>query len=270
MRIAAIQLRVDDTEPPASRIERALSLVGAQRDADLVVLPELWVPGAFGSRNYRASARVLPGEVVDAIAQQARELRTHVLAGTFVEKDGDTLYNTAVLLSPQGTIVHTYRKIHLFGFDQGEARVFGAGEQASTYPIPGWTTFAMTTCYDLRFPELYRAFADLGTELVVVPTGWPTARLDHWQVLTRARAIENQVFLVGCNQVGNQEGIELAGHSVVVDPWGHVIAEAGTGEEVLSVDIDLASVAKTRAEFPVLRDRRLGLSEPARRNPAQR
>jgi predicted amidohydrolase len=266
MRIAAIQLRVDDAEPPASRIDRALALVSAQRGADLVVLPELWLPGAFAASKYRACAAPLPGEVVEALAQRARELSAHVLAGTFVEQAGDALYNTAVLLSPQGVIVHTYRKLHLFGFDTGEALVFSPGEDASTYAMPGLTTMAMTTCYDLRFPELYRRFVDDGAELFVIPTGWPTARLDHWQLLTRARAVENQVYLIGCNQVGNQEGIELAGHSVVVDPWGRVVAEAGADEEVLALDIDLASVAKTRAAFPILADRRLGLPAPTRRD----
>lgn len=270
MRIAAIQLRVDDAEPPGPRIERALSLLSEQRGADLVVLPELWLPGAFAISGYRASASALPGKVVDAIGVQARELGAHVLAGTFVEQDGDALYNTAVLLSPQGKIVHTYRKMHLFGFDQGEAVVLTAGTGASPYPMPGLATMAMTTCYDLRFPELYRRFVDQGAELVVIPTGWPAARIDHWQLLTRARAVENQVFLVGCNQVGTQEGIELAGHSVVVDPWGRVVAQAGTGEQVLTVDIDMADVEKTRADFPVLRDRRLGLPEPIRQNPAER
>ena len=116
----------------------------------------------------------------------------------------------------------------------------------------------MTTCYDVRFPELYRLFVDQGAEIVVIPTGWPAARLEHWQILTRARAIENQVFLIGCNQVGTQEGVQLAGHSVVIDPWGRVLAEGGVNEEIITVDIDPALVAKTRAEFPVLRDRRLG------------
>jgi predicted amidohydrolase len=121
---------------------------------------------------------------------------------------------------------------------------------------------AMTTCYDLRFPELYRLFLDAGAELVVVPAGWPALRLDHWLLLLRARAVENQQFVIGCNQVGNQEGVELGGHSLVVDPWGRTVVEGGDNEEVLTVEIDLALVDKTRAEFPVLRDRRLGLPAP--------
>ncbi len=264
MRVAAIQLRVDDGEPQAARISRAVALVRAQADADLVVLPELWVPGAFGYSGYDESASPLPGATVSAIAEAARDINAHVVAGTFIEDDAGQRHNTAVLLSPRGDIVHTYRKVHLFGFDSGEAKTLVAGDDVSVGVIDG-VRFGMTTCYDLRFPELYRIFGDQGAELLIIPTGWPMSRLAHWQVLTRARAIENQVFLIGCNQVGTQEGVELAGHSVVIDPWGDVLLEAGEGEEVLRVDIDLALVAKTRAEFPVLRDRKLGLPAPQQR-----
>ena len=262
MRVALIQLRVDDAEAQAPRVTRAVELVRCQRGADLVVLPELWVPGAFGYSRYAASASALPGGVVDQIADAARDIEAHVLAGTFIERRDGQLFNTAVLLSPDGAIVHTYRKVHLFGFDHGEAEVLTAGDDTSTYAMPGFARLAMTTCYDLRFPELYRIFVDEGAELFVIPTGWPAARLEHWRVLTRARAIENQVYLLGCNQVGTQEGVSLAGHSVVIDPWGQVLAEAGAAEEVLTAELDLAVVAKTRTEFPVLRDRKLGLPAP--------
>ena len=264
MRIALLQLRIDDSEPASDRIARVVTMVNEQAGAELVVLPELWVPGAFGYRGYRASATELPGAVITALAGVAREIGAHVLAGTVIEQDGNDLHNTAVLIGPAGDIVHTYRKVHLFGFDHGEAEMLTPGDDVSTYAIPGLTTLGMTTCYDLRFPELYRLLLDAGAQLVVVPAGWPAARLEHWLLLLRARALEDQLFVVGCNQVGNQEGVELAGHSVVVDPWGRIVAEAGADEEALTVDIDLAMVDKIRAEFPVLRDRRLGL--PAARN----
>lgn len=259
MRIALLQLRVDDSEPASDRVARVLALVKQQAGADLVVLPELWVPGAFGYQGYQPSATALPGAVITSLAAIARDISAHILAGTVIEQDGGELHNTAVLISPEGEIVHTYRKVHLFGFDQGEAEMLTPGNDVSTYALPGLTTLGMTTCYDLRFPEMYRLLLDAGAKLVVVPAGWPAARLDHWLLLLRARALEDQLFVVGCNQVGTQEGVELAGHSVVVDPWGRIIAEAGTGEEVLTIDIDLAMVSKIRAEFPVLRDRRLGL-----------
>jgi predicted amidohydrolase len=257
VRVALLQLRVDDSESASDRIVRVAALVEAQAGADLVVLPELWVPGAFGYHGYQASTELF-GKAVVAIADAAQQIAAFVVAGTFIERDDEHLHNTAVLLSRHGDVLHTYRKLHLFGFDQGEASMLTAGDDWSITAIDG-TRLGMTTCYDLRFPELYRLFVDQGAELFAIPTGWPAARLEHWQILTRARAIENQVFLLGCNQVGTQEGVELAGHSVVIDPWGQVIAEAGTEEEVLTVDIDLSLVAKIRDEFPVLRDRRLGL-----------
>jgi len=264
LRLALLQLRIDDSEPASARVDRAIALVRAQAGADLVVLPELWVPGAFAYRGYEASASSLPGAVIGEISLAAREIGAYVLAGTVIERDDGELHNTAVLIGPAGDIVHTYRKVHLFGFDHGEAAVLTPGDVVSTYPLPGFTTLGMTTCYDLRFPELYRLLLDEGAQLIVVPAGWPAARLDHWLLLLRARAVENQLFVIGCNQVGMQEGVELGGHSVVVDPWGRVIAEAGTDEEVLTVELDLALVAKIRDEFPVLRDRRFGL--PASRD----
>lgn len=264
MRVAVIQLHVDDSESASDRIPRVAALVRAQAGAELVILPELWVPGAFAYSGFEPSARSLTEGALPEIAAVAREIGAHVVAGTYIERRNGQLHNTAVLLSPQGDIAHTYSKIHLFGFDRGEAAVLTAGDDWSVAALPGLPTLGMTTCYDLRFPELYRLFVDQGAELFVVPTGWPAARLEHWQVLTRARAIENQVFFIGCNQVGNQEGVEMAGHSVVIDPWGEVIAEAGVDEETLTVDIDIAMVAKTRAEFPVLRDRKLGLPAPHR------
>jgi predicted amidohydrolase len=262
MRIAAVQLRVDDAEPVSARIPRVAALVRAQAGADLVVLPELWVPGAFAYSGFETSATELAQGAVAEIAAAGKEIGAFVAAGTYIERRDGQLHNTAVLLSPHGDIVHTYRKIHLFGFDRGEATVLTAGDDWSVAALAGLPKLGMTTCYDLRFPELYRLFVDQGAELFVVPTGWPASRLKHWQVLTQARAIENQVFFIGCNQVGNQEGVEMAGHSVVIDPWGDVVAEAGTDEEVLTADLDLALVAKTRGEFPVLRDRKLGLPTP--------
>jgi predicted amidohydrolase len=261
VRVALLQLRVDDSEPASTRVARVLDLVRAQAGAGLVVLPELWVPGAFGYSGYEASADEIFGATVSAIADAAKSIGAFVAAGTFIERDGEQRYNTAVLLSPRGDLLHTYRKLHLFGFNHGEALVLTRGDDWSLTAIDG-TRIGITTCYDLRFPELYRLFVHQGAKLFVIPTGWPAARLEHWQVLTRARAIENQVFLIGCNQVGTQEGVELAGHSVVIDPWGQVIAEAGTEEEVLTVEVDLALVAKIREEFPVLADRRLSLPLP--------
>jgi predicted amidohydrolase len=258
MRVHAIQLESSVAEPPSERVDRAMALVAAQRGADLVVLPELWVQGGFAFGTFAQTAEPVDGPLVRRLGAAARELGAWLHGGSIVERDEDgRLFNTSVLLRPDGTVSATYRKIHLFGFAGGETTVLTAGSDVVTADVAGTAT-ALATCYDLRFPELFRAFVDRGAELFLLPSAWPTPRIAHWSLLTRARAVEDQAFVVAVNGCGDQGGrLALGGRSVVVDPWGAVLAEAGDDEEVLVVDLDLAQVAKTRADFPVLADRRV-------------
>jgi predicted amidohydrolase len=193
-------------------------------------------------------------------------------AGSIVERaaapggspPGDgPLYNTSLVFAPDGTLHAVYRKIHRFGFDRGEAALMSAGEQIVTVRHP-YGVLGLATCYDLRFPELFRLLLDAGAQLLVVPAGWPARRLAHWRLLARARAVESQAYVLACGTAGTHAGVEQAGHSMVVDPWGEVLAEAGPGEQVLTVDLDPARVAATRTDFPVLRDRVLGVPPPPR------
>lgn len=265
MRIAVLQISLDPAESQEARVERVGGLVRAQAGADLVVLPELWRMGAFAVDAIAAGAEPLDGPTVTAMSAAARTAGVHLLAGSIVERgeQAGTLYNTSVLLDPAGVVVHTYRKVHLFGFDSGEAALVTAGTTPSCYTAP-FGTVGFATCYDLRFPETFRHLVDGGAELVVLPSGWPVPRIEHWRLLARARAIENQFIVVGCNAAGSDGAVRYGGRSVVVDPWGAVLAEAGEGEEALEVDVDVAEVAKAREAFPVLRDRRLGVAAPVR------
>ncbi|MDI1290355.1 MAG: carbon-nitrogen family hydrolase, partial [bacterium] len=165
-------------------------------------------------------------------------------------------YNTSMLFDPEGRLVVTYRKIHLFGFEGGETTLMSSGDELVVVDTPLGPT-GLATCYDLRFPEFFRALTEGGATAVLLSSGWPTPRLEHWDVLTRARAIENQVWFIACNEVGTQPGIDLGGHSVVVDPQGAVVAQAGTEQEVLIVDVDPESSSSWREQFPVLKDIRL-------------
>jgi predicted amidohydrolase len=177
--------------------------------------------------------------------------------GSFVERHADgSLTNTAVLLDGEGSTVAVYRKMHLFGFGEGEPKLMSAGREVVVAKTE-LGTIGLTTCYDLRFPELYRRLVDEGAELVVVPAAWPQARVDHWSVLARARAIENQMVVVAVNTAGTNGGKRMGGRSVVVDARGRVLAEAGPDEEVLAAEVDLTDVARWRADFPALHDRRL-------------
>src|SRR4051812_46494507 len=257
MRVHAVQLETSLREPVADRLERAVALVRAQAGADLVVLPELWLPGGFAFGSFADVAEPLDGRVVIALAGAARDLGAWVHGGSVVERaDDGRLFNTSVLLGPDGTLRGVYRKLHLFGFTGGETSVLSPGDEVVTVDLDGTTT-ALATCYDLRFPELFRAFVDRGVELVLVPAAWPTPRIAHWSLLARARAVEDQAYVVAVNGCGHQGGVRMGGRSVLVDPWGAVLAEAGDDEEVLVADLDLASVEKTRKDFPVLADRRL-------------
>ncbi|MFP5347957.1 MAG: carbon-nitrogen family hydrolase [Actinomycetes bacterium] len=273
MRISVVQVAYGDDEPLDVRRARVEGLVRQQQGADLVVLPELWPQGGFSYRTWDRDAEPLDGPTVQRLAEVAREIGAFVHAGSVVEdartrpgRDGRGLFNTSVLLGPDGNVVATYRKVHRFGFGAGEPKLLDAGESVVVVPLPGTDDgtgrevgVGLATCYDLRFPELFRALLDDGARLVVVPAAWPAARVAHWSLLGRARALENQLFLVAANTAGRHASTEMGGRSQVVGPTGDVLAEAGTGEEVLVADVDLAEVERVRKEFPVLQDRRLGL-----------
>ncbi len=274
MKVAVIQVAYDDAEPKAERIERVSELVRAQAGHDLVVLPELWGATGFDYPRWADEAEDLHGPTGTAMAQAAREIGAVVHAGSIVERlpaagpDGNDLANTSIVFSPAGELLASYRKIHRFGFGAGEPKLMEAGTEiiVATLPVAGsavpadaadGVTVGLSTCYDLRFPELYRAQVDRGAQLFLVPAAWPAPRVEHWSLLGRARALENQSYLVACNTAGTHAGHEMGGRSQVVSPRGVVLAESGNGEEVLSVEFDLSEVATYRAEFPVLADRRL-------------
>ncbi|MFI8188555.1 carbon-nitrogen family hydrolase [Streptomyces sp. NPDC085946] len=264
MRASLIQIAVDEGESPDSRRDRIASLVRRQAGADLVVLPELWTTGAFAYQEFDAEAEPLEGPTHEAMAKAASDAGVWLHAGSVPERDPDgTLYNTSLVFSPSGELAAAYRKIHRFGFDRGEAVLMGAGRELVTVRLPS-TTLGVATCYDLRFPELFRGLVDAGAETLVVPAGWPERRRSHWTLLARARAVENQAFVLACGTAGTHAGVPQAGHSIVVDPWGEVLAEAGAGEEVLTVEFDPGKAAATREQFPALKDRVLGLDPPRR------
>ena len=257
MRVALVQFDFSAEEPFTDRIGRISSMAAAQRGADLVVLPELWPNGGFTYDNWQQTAQPIDGEVVQAMRDCARSLGCHLHAGSFVERHADgSLTNTSVLLDGEGSTVAVYRKVHLFGFGEGEPKLMSAGTDVVVAKCE-IGNIGLTTCYDLRFPELYRRLVDNGAELVVVPAAWPEARIDHWSVLARARAIENQMVVVAVNTAGTHGGKRMGGRSVVIDARGVALAEAGTDEQVITAEIDLSAVSSWRHDFPVLPDRRL-------------
>ncbi|GGV19364.1 carbon-nitrogen family hydrolase [Streptomyces griseoflavus] len=264
MRASLLQVAVNEGESVDSRRRRVAAMVRDQAAADLVVLPELWTTGAFAYDAFDSEAEPVEGPTFEAMAKAASDAGVWLHAGSIPERAPDgTLYNTSLVFSPSGEPAASYRKIHRFGFDQGEAVLMGAGDALVTVRLPE-TVLGVATCYDLRFPELFRGLVDRGAETLVVAAGWPERRRAHWTLLARARAVENQAFVLACATAGTHASVPQAGHSLVVDPWGEVLAEAGPDEEVLTVDFDPATVAGTRERFPALKDRVLGLDRPRR------
>ncbi|MFE2811321.1 carbon-nitrogen family hydrolase [Streptomyces nigra] len=264
MRASLLQIDVNEDESVESRRVRVASLVREQAGADLVVLPELWTTGAFAYEGFGTEAEPLEGPTYEAMAKAASDAGVWLHAGSVPERDPDgPLYNTSLVFSPSGDLAAAYRKIHRFGFDKGEAVLMGAGRDLVTVRLPD-TTLGLATCYDLRFPELFRGLVDAGAETLVIPAGWPERRRAHWTLLAQARAVENQAYVLACGTAGTHAGVPQAGHSIVVDPWGEVLAQAGPGEEVLTLEFDPGRVAVTRDQFPALKDRVLGLDPPRR------
>lgn len=255
--VALIQLDVSESESVSERVPRTIRLIRSAADgAELVMLPELWPVGAFQIDQLAAHAQPLDGPLITDLAAVAAECGVWLHAGSFPETADGDVFNTSVLIDPAGNIAATYRKIHLFGFDGGETTVLRGGEELVVVDTPLGPT-GLATCYDLRFPELFRALTEGGATAILLTSGWPTPRIAHWDVLTRARAIENQLWMLACNEVGHQGAIALGGHSVVIDPTGEVVGEAGGAEEILRAAVDAGFAERWREEFPVLPDIRL-------------
>jgi predicted amidohydrolase len=253
MRIALIQTEIDGSRPMAERVAGVAEQIAARAGDDLVLLPELWATGYFAFDDYAATAERLDGPLVTALGAAARAAGVTLHGGSMVERDdAGHLFNTSLLFDPSGALVHTYRKVHLFGYGSREQELLTPGDR-----VAGHGSLALSTCYDLRFPELFRAQVDGGSQLFLVAAAWPLSRLAHWQLLLRSRALENQSFLLACNAAGRQGTVELAGRSAIVDPWGEVVAEAGAGPAVVTAEIDPDLVVRSRKEFPALADRRL-------------
>lgn len=253
MKISSIQLAMAD-RPKKENIEHALKLLDQAPQSDLILLPEIWPCGFLSFDRYRSESEAVDGPTVNLFSEKALERKCHILMGSIVESEGENLYNTCILLDPQGNVVARYRKIHLFSYQSQENKILTAGKEISVTDTP-WGASGFSTCYDLRFPELYRQMVAKGAEFFLIPSAWPQLRLEAWRLFNRARAHENLAYLISCNCAGMNQGKEYAGHSMIVDPLGRIVAEGGSGEEIVCAEIDPAIVNSIRAEYGFLNDR---------------
>ncbi len=255
LRVALGQMKVTPGRPEVNlRRAEGLAQEAAQAGAHLLLLPELWLSGHDLERA-EEEARSFVERWQGEWSALARRYRLF-LAGSVVAPGNDGRpANVALVLSPEGETVARYEKIHLFA-PMGESRL-AAGRDTPCFDLP-WGRTALAVCYDLRFPELFRRYAESGASFVLLPAAWPRARLDHWRILLRARAIENQCFVLACNRAGRDpDGTAYAGHSAVLDPWGRSLREGGQKAGLLLADLSSEEAGRVRETFPVLADRRL-------------
>jgi len=270
MRVALCQMRSgEDVETNVSTAERLL-LEAADGGADLAALPEVFT--YLGSTaGLAGAAETVPGPTTERLAAIARDRGMWVLGGSQIETDGEHLYNTSTLHDRSGELVARYRKIHLYDVELPgqppfrESATITPGDELVTHETDV-ARVGLSVCYDLRFPELYRGLMTNGAEVIFVPAQFQhETGKDHWEVLLRARAIENQCFVVAPAQWGTfgapDAGRRSFGHSMVVDPWGRVMVRApGEGDGVWLADLDLGELRRIRQRLPALQHRRLGLT----------
>lgn len=240
---------------PQANMEKVelLAAEAARRGSDMLLLPELWSTG-YDLENAARYATATNEGIFAEVAALARRHGLYILGSCLSKLGDDNFGNTAVLFNSDGDALGTYSKIHLFRLMEEEQYLTG-GDRLALLESQ-WGKLGLAICYDLRFPEMFRTYALRGAKIVFLPSEWPHPRLAHWQTLLRARAIENQYYVVACNRVGTSKDTDFFGHSCIIDPWGQTVVEAGEEEMVLTAEIDPSRVDAVRRQIPVFDDRR--------------
>lgn len=266
MKIGLAQMNTQDDK--AANLASAEKLIDelAKKQAQLIMLPEYFNFLGPDEQKPEHAESLDESPSLDHIRRKARDHRVHIHVGSFLEREGSRIYNTGVVFDPDGEILARYRKIHLFdveipgGLVYLESQTFTPGDLLTTFTI-GDISFGMGTCYDLRFPELFRRLVDQGVQVILLPAAFTlqTGR-DHWEVLLRARAVENLCWVAACGQWGPHPPTNVCfGRSMIVNPWGLVVAQAPDGVSTVVAEVDLDTLHRMRKTFPSLEHRRKDL-----------
>lgn len=252
--LAQMQITLGD---PAANLQKAdeWAAEAARRGSDMIIFPEMWTTGCDWPNIKQLATQQT--DVVSIVANLAKKHNIWINGSMLTLDENEQPTNTSILFDPNGEQAGLYRKIHLFGV-MDEDQYLAPGQHLTTVETP-WGQHGLSICYDLRFTEMFRTYALNGVSVVYVPAEWPHPRLAHWQTLLRARAIENQMYLVGVNAVGSDGTYTFSGHSAIIDPWGNSLIEGGETEVLLTATLDTGKVAEVREKIPVFKDRRADL-----------
>ncbi len=230
-------------------LENALQMIrqAADKGAQIICLPELFIMGYdFKSIEKHFSEKIFT-EIIHQLSELAESLKIYLVAGSIPEIINKKIYNTSFFFNDQGTLLGKYQKIHLFP-PMEEQNFFSPGQDCPLFTT-SLAKIGICICYDLRFPHQFSDLAQKGAEIILVPAQFPHPRLDHWRILLRARAIDNFLFVAGCNRMGKDKSHIFCGHSSIISPWGKIIAEAGEREMIVTAEIDLNLILESRLFF---------------------
>jgi omega-amidase len=256
LNVSLIQMDIALGEPDLNykRLSEMLDkAIKAVPKPDVIVFPEMWNTG-YALEQIQQLADEDGERTKLFISNFCQAHQVHIIAGSIAERKGGEVRNTVYVFNRQGELTADYSKIHLFRLME-EEKFLTSGDQIGSLAIEDIQAGVMI-CYDIRFPELARSLALDGAQILFVPAEWPHPRLHHWRTLLMARAIENQMYVVACNRVGISGKTEFFGHSMIIDPWGEIIAEGGDQEDIISASLQMSDVENVRNRIPVFEDRR--------------
>jgi predicted amidohydrolase len=248
-----VQMRIVAGDVAGNRSRGLAMAAEAAAHADVVVLPEIWTTG-YALREVATLAEDDNGPTLTGLREIAARHAVTIVAGSLPLRRNGRVYNEAVVIGPAGATAAAYAKVHLFSM-YGEERFFAAGDSLGLFAAAGLKA-GLAVCYDLRFPELFRSLTAEGAQIIFMPSEWPTARIESWRVLNRARAMENQVYMCAVNCVGEHRGNPFGGQSLLIGPGGEIVADGGAEEAIVYGEADPAAVAATRESMKVWQDRR--------------
>ncbi len=254
MKIAILQFDIHFSDPAVNR-KKVLEMIdkASGEKPDVVVLPEMWNT----SYNFKAicqNADEFGQPTLNTLSKKAKQYNLNIVAGSIADNQDGKIYNRAYVFNREGTVVHSYDKIHLVRHVQ-EDQYISSGNGIEVFELEG-VKCGILICYDLRFPELSRTLALKGAEVIFAPVQWFETRIDHYEILCKARALENQIYFVTANRIGQEFKAIFPGKSMVVNPWGEIIGQMGSSEEILYCDLDLSLVQRTRQKITCHQDRR--------------